>query len=82
MNKLFVNYISRYNEVEGTRDLDQLNELQLVGYYCKNFEFCMSDKLLDDINRKAVPYVKGMHVKGLIDALQYGGKQDNDLFRH
>lgn len=73
MNKLYTNYIMKYNEVEGERDLDQLDELQLVGYYCKNFELCMSSKLLDDINNRTVPYVKGMRVKWLIDALQYGG---------
>lgn len=67
----YTHFIRKYNEVEG-RDLDLLTEVQLIGYYVKNFEYCMLDKLLDDINRRVVPYVLGMRIFPLLQALDCG----------
>lgn len=65
-------FIAHYNMVEGM-ELNKLTEVQLIGYYCKNFRLCMVDKLLDDINKRVVPYVLGMKIKPMLDALDYGG---------
>lgn len=72
MSSMLDSYINKYNEVEGM-DLNRLTETQLVGYYCKNFRLCMVDKLLDDVNKRVVPLVKGMNIKCLLEALSTGG---------
>lgn len=65
-------FIAHYNKIEGI-ELNKMTEVQLIGYYCKNFRLCMVDKLLDDINNRVVPYVLGMRVKSMLEALNYGG---------
>lgn len=65
-------YKQVYQKVNSNKELCDFTVMEAVGYYLCNFSGNPVERLMFDISNNDMPYVLGVRVKTLLDALDGG----------